>query len=66
MPALPEHLAAEVLCARPGCERNFNEHIRVGHLMEWPESGGPGCIRCQNVDGTITESCYCREGDDHA
>jgi hypothetical protein len=42
------------ICIRPGCGRNFTEHIHASHLMEW-------CPRCTNLDGTMTDSCYCRE-----
>ena len=42
------------ICIRPGCGRNFTEHIHTTHLMEW-------CPRCTNLDGTMTETCYCRE-----
>ena len=42
------------ICIRPGCGRNFTEHLRANHLMEW-------CPRCTNLDGTSTDSCYCRE-----
>lgn len=44
----------QAICMRPGCGRNFTEHIHTNHLMEW-------CPRCANVDGTMAESCYCRE-----